>query len=172
MKTAIALALVAIFVCVHGVTFEQIMRYEIAVEAGIYNASRQMGYWNASMCTTNTHQIIDVIYNMINSASSNTMVGWLTAVRDLFLRLIDEIDYCPQMADVFNRFVTVFSRLATDTYTFVWNLANNIAANGIDIYYHIGYVYNLIYYVSDTRASYFSVGAVVGDMIYDIFFAS
>ncbi len=150
--------------------YNDIMSYEMSVEGALANLTTQMNKRNASRCINNTHQVVDLLVSLI---SYRGYVQTLTDLRDLFMRLIEEIDNCPEMVSVLNRVIEVFGPLFTDPYNFIWKLANNLASNGIDIYYHIGYAVKLINGIKTiNRLGYYRAGTVFGDMLYDIFFSS
>ena len=166
----LVLAFIAFFACAKAQLYEQIMSYEYMTEGALSNLTSQMLHENASLCIKTTHKIADDLYALIYKTAGLT--DYLINVRNLLMRFIDDIDYCPDIMPVITRIIEVFAPLVTDTYHFIWKLANNIATNGIDIYYHIGYAMKKLKNLSGNREVYFVAGSVLGDMVFDIFFSS
>ena len=165
---AIALILFASTTVVQAAFLDTFMLYEIMAEGALTNMTKQMKHFNASACVNNTHLILDKML----SFGGGDMLSYLVSTRDLFLLMIDDIDRCPDMMPVITRMIEVFSPLITDPYHFIWKLANNIASNGIDIYFHIGCAVKMFKGLKPTRESYADAGTIFGDIFYDVFFSS
>jgi len=174
MKVAILsfLAILSFVALVQGQSFyNDLMRYEAMTEGVFYNITEQLHLNNASICVNNTRNVIGHLYNY--TYGSGYFLDYLINTRDLFLAIIKDIDYCPGMAPFITKIVELVTKMITDPYHFIWKFANNIAINGIDIYYHVGCTLNIIKKLDPTKSSndaYFEAGTVLGDMIFDMFF--
>ena len=170
MKGLIVLAFVCLFAsgsCANSGVLDTVIMYEMLFEGFVSNITLQMNYKNASICFGTVHQILDILNGLISG--SGTILSYLVNTRDLFLKFIQDIDYCPQVIPAMQKIIAAFMPLFTDPYHFIWKFANNVALNGIDIYYHIGYAMKILNGPVKNRDFYFNVGTIFGDMVFDIF---
>ena len=107
MKGLIVLALIFMGVSAYesvGDYYNTTTNYLLFGEGALSNLTSQMGYHNASICILNTHRILDQLYGYVYAGS---ILNYLIVTRDLFRRLVDEIDYGPEMLLVVTRFIEV-----------------------------------------------------------------
>jgi hypothetical protein len=131
------------------------------------NMTTHMGYMNANKCLNNTSKIFNFtrrFYYFSHTSSSywyNIVKYSLILTRDFLMFLIEEIDYCPGMKNVFDVFGRLVSNLINSPATFEQQFAKNLAYNGIDAYRDIGEFINQY-----TWGYYYTAGTYLGQIFY------